>query len=107
LSLAFVLVSYGALYLAIAKVDPTAFKDGTVKTFADAIWFSVGVFFTAAFGDIVPVSAFAKLAVVTEIATALVMISLLALSYSRACPEILKVLDAKMDRGDRQVAANP
>jgi hypothetical protein len=82
LSLSLVLLAFGAFYLAIAKMNPTAFGGTGIKGFGDGVYFSVGTFFTASFGDVIPVSAFAKWTVVCQIAVALVMLTLLALSFS-------------------------
>lgn len=81
-SLALVLLAFGGFYLAIAKMDPAAFGGAGIKTFGDGVYFSVGTFFTASFGDVVPVSVLAKWTVVCQISAALAMLTLLALAFS-------------------------
>jgi hypothetical protein len=82
-SLSLILLAFGGFYLAISKMDPTGFS-GTagVRSFGDGVYFSVGTFFTSAYGDVIPVSSLAKWTVVSQISIALAMLTLLALSFS-------------------------
>lgn len=73
---------FASLNLGIAKMNPQAFGGTGIQTVGDAIYFSAVSFFTVGYGDIAPLSDLARWVVVSQIGVALLMLTLLVLSFS-------------------------
>ncbi len=80
--------AYAGVYRGIAKIEPGAFSGGAFSSFWHAFYYSVVTFFTVGDGAIAPVSQLAQLAIVGQIVTALLVVTVLVLSFSTVSTEV-------------------
>ncbi len=70
--LPFFLIVFATLYYLMCKHDPTAFSSHFART--DSLYFTITVFSTVGFGDLVPVSESARIAVMVQMMGGVVLI---------------------------------
>ncbi|TDE98822.1 two pore domain potassium channel family protein [Occultella glacieicola] len=68
----FFLVMFAALYVGMSRSAPASFSEALDRT--DALYFTVTVFATVGFGDIAPVAEVARIAVMVQMLTGMVLL---------------------------------
>jgi hypothetical protein len=82
LSLIFILVNftYATIYYRTAHILPGSFSN--LKTLLDALYFSLTTMVTIGYGDVCPVSAWAKIVVITQVIISLLLLTFTIISFS-------------------------
>lgn len=83
-----IVVVFGAAYRAVARIDPAAFVGTTMPRYWDGVYYSIVTFFTVGDGSIAPHSTLAQAIVVTQVAFAVMTLTVLLLSFSTVSVEV-------------------
>ena len=75
------ILGYAGIYSVLHSVDPASLK-GEINGFWDCLYFSSVTFATVGYGDILPVTSFARIIVVSEIFVSFGALVMLVLTYS-------------------------